>query len=138
MKTFDVPEGQFPGALNVIKPMQKHTKKGPQENIRLVFHLQVPGMTNLIPCAGRNFLLDLNPGSDLRNFLEVWLGDEFFESRSNSDFDFDALLGREGNVLLSNWQSDEYTRPHVRIDAVYPIKKGMVVKDDAEVNVKLI
>jgi hypothetical protein len=121
-KIFDLPEGVYPGVLANIKSLTKQTKQGPQNWIRLVFELQVPGFNGQIPCAGRNFLLELNAGSDLRNFLEGWLGDGYFADRSNSDFDFDTLLHKPGNVCLSHWQSETYNKPHVRIDWVHAVQ----------------
>jgi hypothetical protein len=68
VKTFDLPTGRFKATLSQIKPLTKQTKKGPQNWIRLVFEVEVNSMADQIPCAGRNFQLDLSPGSDLRNF----------------------------------------------------------------------
>ncbi len=121
IKTYDLPAGVYPGVLAYIKPITKQTKTGPQNWIRLVFELKMAGYIGQIPCAGRNFLLDLHPGSDLRNFLEAWLGDCYFAGLSNQEFDFDTLLGKEGNVCLSHWQSEKYSKPHVRIDCVLPV-----------------
>ncbi len=124
IRTFDLPEGVFPGVLASIRPQTKQTKNGSQDWIRLVFELKVTGYNGQIPCAGRNFLLDLHPGSDLRNFLDGWLGDEFLADQSNQEFDFDVLLNKEGNVFLSHWQNEKYSKPHVRIDSVQPVKSG--------------
>lgn len=119
-KTFDLPCGQFRATLDQIKPITKQTKKGPQQWVRLVFQVQVPEMTDQIPCAGRNFPLDLNPGSDLRNFLESWLGSDFFASLSNKDLDFDTLIGKQADICLSHFQGEEYSKPHVNIENAYP------------------
>lgn len=120
IRTFDLPEGVFPGVLVAIKPLAKQTKQGPQNWIRLVFELKVPGFDGQISCAGRNYLLDLHPGSDLRNFLDGWLGDDYFAGLSNQEFDFDTLLHKEGNVCLSHSPSEMYSKPRVRIDWVRP------------------
>ncbi len=121
VKTFDIPAGSYQAVLTQCRPMTKQSKKGPQEWVRLIYEVKVPEMADQIPCAGRNFQLDLNPGSDLRNFLEVWLGSDFFKAKSNQNLDFDTLVGREGDIYLSHYQGEEFERPLVIIDNVFPI-----------------
>ena len=65
-----------------------------------------------------------NGHSKLFDFLDGWLGDEFLADQSNQEFDFDVLLNKEGNVFLSHWQNEKYSKPHVRIDSVQPVKSG--------------
>lgn len=120
VKTFDVPAGLYRAKLTQYRSIIKQSKRGPQEWVRLVFELSVPGLEHQIPCAGRNFVLDLNPGSDLRNFLEVWLGGDWFKERSGQVLDFETLVGKEGDICLSHYQGDEFERPLVIIDNVFP------------------
>jgi hypothetical protein len=120
VKTFDIPAGTYRAVLAQCKPMTKQSKKGPQEWVRLLYKVKVPEMADQIPCAGRNFQLDLNPGSDLRNFLEVWLGSDFFKAKSNQDLDFDTLVGKEGDISLSHYQGDQFEKPLVIIDNAFP------------------
>ena len=119
-KVFDLPVGNYKAALTQTKPMTKQTRRGPQDWVRLVFEVEIPGMEDQIPCAGRNFLLDLSPGADLRNFLEVWLGSDFFKANSNRDLDFDTLLNKDGDIVLSHYQGDEYDKPLVIVDNMFP------------------
>lgn len=86
----------------------------------MVFEVSVPGLENKIACAGRNFVQDLNHGSDLRNFLEMWLGDDFFKDHSNQEFDMETLIGRQAELVLTHFQSDKYDKPHVNIAAAQP------------------
>jgi hypothetical protein len=72
--TFDLPEGNYSITLGRYNQQLKQTAKGSQSNIRLLFNVKVPGMEDVIPRAGRNFEAKLDSGSDLRNFLESWLG----------------------------------------------------------------
>ena len=120
-KTFDLPAGIYAATLTQIKPITKQTKKGTQEWVRLIYEVQVPEMANQIPCAGRNLLLDLNPGSDLRNLLEVWLGQDFFNAKSNQDFDFDTLIGKQGDIQLSHYLGGDNEKPFVSIDNIFPL-----------------
>jgi len=120
MKTFDLPVGQFKATLSQTRSITKQTKRGPQQWLRLVFEVEIESMSDQIPCAGRNFPLDLNPGSDLRNFLEIWLGNEFFKAKSNQELDFDTLIGKHGNIVLSHYLGDDFEKPLVKIDNVFP------------------
>lgn len=138
VKTFDLPAGLYRGKLTQYKPSTKQTKKGPQEWVRLLYEVKVPGMDNQIPCAGRNFLLDLNPGSDLRNFLEVWLGSEFFKARSNQELNFDTFLEREGDIFLSHYQGEDYEKPLVVIDNVFPANSQRLTESKAQTIAPLI
>jgi hypothetical protein len=119
-KTFDLPAGNYKATLSQIKSITKQSKRGPQEWVRLIFEVQVPSLTNQIPCAGRNFLLDLKKGSDLRNFLEGWLSAEFFTKLSGSVFDFDTLLGKEADLVLTHFQTGDYDKPHVNVANAFP------------------
>jgi len=128
VKTFDLPAGQFKATLTSTRLLRKQTRRGPQDWIRLVFSVKIDSMADQLPCAGRNFVLDLNPGSDLRNFLEMWLGQEFFKSLSNKDLDFDGLIGLDGDIELSHHIGEDYDKPLVIIDGVYP-KGTLKVKE---------
>jgi len=118
--TFDLPRGNYRSKLIRAKRLMKQTAKGSQEWIRLVFEADVPGMSHQSPCAGRNFVLDLSPGSDLRNFLESWLGRDYFIAHSGQDLDFDTLISQEADLSLSHYEGENYTKPLVIIDCVYP------------------
>jgi hypothetical protein len=98
----------------------KQTAKGSQPWVRFVFEVDVPGMQHQCPCAGRNFVLDLNPGSDLRNFLESWLGRAYFVAHSGQDLDFDTLIGKDADLTLSHYEGENYAKPLVLIECIYP------------------
>ena len=121
VKTFDLPAGTYQATLTQIKATTKQARKGPQEWVRLIFDVEIPEMCNQLPCAGRNFVFDLNPGSDLRNFLEVWLGSDYFKARSNQDFDIETLVGLRGDIKLSHYLGGDNSKPFVNIDNVFPI-----------------
>jgi hypothetical protein len=118
--TFDLPAGNYRSRLLRTKRIFKQTSRGAQEWVRLVFEVQVPSMSRQCPCAGRNFVKDLSPGSDLRNFLESWLGHDYFVARSGQDLDFDTLNGMEADVTLSHYEGDHYDKPLVIIEQIYP------------------
>jgi hypothetical protein len=118
--TFDLPEGNFAARIDNIKRSQKQSAKGMDDWVRIVFQVTIPGMENLTTLAGRGFKLNLNPGSDLRNFLGGLLGVWFFLTGSGQKFDLETLIGRECEVKLEHFYGKDYEKPLVVVAAVYP------------------
>ena len=118
--TFDLPEGNFSFTLVKYHQQLKQTAKGSQGFIRLLLNVKVPGMEDVIPYAGRNFEARLDNGSDLRNFLESWLGRDYFLKRSGKEIDLDELIGSEGETTLRHFQGPDFDKPLVVVDSLYP------------------
>jgi len=118
--TFDLPEGNYPITLARYNQQLKQTAKGSQSIIRLLFNVKVPGMEDVIPKAGRNFEAKLDSGSDLRNFLESWLGREYFLNLSGKELDLDDLIDKPGEATLRHFQGPDFDRPLVIIERVVP------------------
>ena len=113
--TYDLPEGNFSITLARYNQQLKQTAKGSQSNIRLLFNVKVPGMDDVIPRAGRNFEAKLDSGSDLRNFLESWLGRDYFLKLSGKELNLDDLIGKS-----RHFQGPNFDRPLVIIERVVP------------------
>ena len=118
--TFNLPEGNFAARIDSLKVFPRQTSKGMEDWIRILFQVKVPGMENLNTMAGRNFKLNLNPGSELRNFLGSLLGGRFFLNSSGQKFDLETLIGRECEVKLEHYCGKDYDKPMVVVAAVYP------------------
>jgi hypothetical protein len=116
-KTFHLPEGNFRGSLASISKRPNGNHK--EETVRFVFDMKVPSIRNAIPCAGRNFPLHLKGGTELRRFLEGWLGKEFFEANGGKSLDLESLIGREADLVLVHFQQTGYPRPMVFVQAAY-------------------
>jgi hypothetical protein len=121
-QTYNLPEGQFNAKLLRVNESIKQTGKGPQTWIRLVFEVDVPGMARLTPLAGRKFLKSIDEGTDLRNFLEGWLGREFFHQLSGQELVFDDLIGKQCELTLTHFQGDDYEKPLVVPAMARPVK----------------
>jgi hypothetical protein len=118
--TFNLPEGNFALKVDNVRVFQRQTGKGIEDWVRLSFQVKVPGMEHLNNLAGRNFKLNLNPGSDLRNFLGCLLGGRFFLNNSGQKFDLETLIGMEGEGKLEHYHGKDYDKPMVVAAAVYP------------------
>ena len=120
---FDLPEGRYRATISTIRPHIKQGNQGAHEWIKISFYVHIPGLSEQYDtCAGRNFKLDLNPGSDLRNWLTGLLGKEFFRDRSGQQMDFDSLIGTECEVELKHFQGKGYDKPLVVVFGIHPVR----------------
>ena len=120
--TFHLPEGNFAARIDNARVFPKQSADGMEDWLRILWEVKVPGMDHLNTLAGRNFKLNLNPGSDLRNFLGCLLGPQFFLNSSGQKFDLESLIGRECEVRLEHFCGRDYDRPLVVVAAMYPPK----------------
>jgi hypothetical protein len=120
-KTFDVPEGFFKAQVSGVRSIIKQTSRGAQDWVRVLFDAQVPGLSDRLDAmAGRSFKLDVNPGSDLRNFLVGLLGQQFFTARSGQKVDLESLVGRECEIQLEHYWGKDFEKPLVVVARVAP------------------
>lgn len=118
---FDLPIGRFKAVISNIKPFIKQASQGPQDWIRILFDVQVPGISERAEAkAGRNFRLDLRPGSELRNWLTGLLGRTYFNDKSGETVSLDSLVGTECEIELTHFQGDGFKRPMVIPANIYP------------------
>jgi hypothetical protein len=118
--TFDLEEGNYRGRLQTISRKPNLNAKGPGEQIRFLFEMNIPSIKNRIPMTGRNFPFSLKGGSELRRFLEGWFGRKFFESNAGKKLDLESIIGREADLVLSHFQQPGYERPMVFIQSASP------------------
>jgi hypothetical protein len=116
--TYDLPEGRYRAVLTSARTLLKTTNHRPVQQVRLLFAVQIPSLKNKSPMAGRTFNFDLGRRSELRGFLEGWLGADHFSR--NSTVDFDQLIGRAADLTLIHRHNDGYDRPYVFVEAIHP------------------
>jgi outer membrane receptor protein involved in Fe transport len=114
--TYDLPEGRYRAVLSSARTLLKGTNR-PVQQLRLLFAVSIPSLVNKNPMAGRTFNFDLGRRSELRGFLESWLGTESFVN--NTAVDFEQLVGRSADVNLIHRHNDGYNRPFVFIEAIH-------------------
>jgi hypothetical protein len=117
--TFDLPEGNYAARIENVKEFPKQTGQGMEMWVRILFCVTIPGMSHLNTLAGRNFKRNLNPGSDLRNFLAGLLGGRFFLNGSGQKFDLETIIGKECEVKLEHFCGKNYDKPLVVVAGVY-------------------
>ena len=115
--TYDLPEGRYRAALSSARTLLKSTSR-PVQQVRLLFNVNIPSLKNKNPMAGRTFNFDLNRRSELRCFVESWLGADYFSR--NTTVDFEQLVGRSTDITLIHRHNDGYDRPYVFIEAIHP------------------
>jgi len=115
--TYDLPEGRYRAVLSSARTLLKPTSRTTQQ-VRLLFNVNIPSLKNKNPMAGRTFNFDLSRRSELRCFIESWLGAEFFSR--NTTVDFEQLIGRSADLDIIHRHNDGYERPYVFIEAIRP------------------
>ena len=115
--TYDLPEGRYRAALSSARTLLKSTSR-PVQQVRLLFNVNIPSLKHKNPMAGRTFNFDLSRRSELRCFVESWLGADFFSR--NTTIDFEQLIGRAADLTLIHRHNDGYDRPYVFIEAIHP------------------
>ena len=127
--TFDLPEGCYQAQVLDVRQQVKQSKEGMQDWVRIRFRVQIPGLSeHLNTVAGRSFKLDLNGGSDLRNFLGGYLGQHYFTERSGQTVDLDGLQGAECEVELQHQWTRKHERPLVVVAQMLPVNTLRLTK----------
>lgn len=115
--TYDLPEGRFRAQLSSARTLLKQTSR-PVQQVRLLFAVNISSLKNKNPMAGRTFNFDLSRRSELRCFIESWLGADLFNR--NNKIDFEQLVGRSADITLIHRHNDGYERPYVFIESIHP------------------
>jgi hypothetical protein len=120
--SFELPEGRYWGHISGLRPFIRQAGQGPQDWIRIHFDLHIPGLSERVDTrAARNFKLDLNPGSEFRNWLTGLLGKEYFKERSGQQVSLDCLLNTECEVELEHFYGKGYEKPLVVVASIRPV-----------------
>lgn len=115
--TYDLPEGRYRAVLSSARTLLKSTSR-PVQQVRLLFDVSIPSLKRKNPMAGRTFNFDLSRRSELRCFVESWLGADFFSR--NTTVDFEQLVGRSADITLIHRHNDGYDRPFVFVESIHP------------------
>ena len=125
-RTYKLPYGRF--KAGIAKVDSKPAKSG-SDQLNCIIHfsnIQIAGMELWDCCARAIFPFDLHSNSQLRNFLEGLLGEEFFVERSGQGIDLNAVLkGMDCEIDIAHGPHDEdkFDWPMVLVPNVYPVSK---------------
>ena len=121
--SFELPEGRYRARISGLKPFIKQSAQGPQDWVRILFDVHVPGLSKGVDTrAGRNFKLNLQPGSDFRNWLTGLLGKGYFRERSGQQIHLNSLLNTECEVELEHVYGKGYEQPLVVVASIHPVQ----------------
>ncbi len=131
--SWDCSEGTRNATFYEFKEVSRYTKRGEEKFVRLVFQLDELSTEDSIVLVGRNFVPSLKKGSDLRLFLDTWLGDDFVDQhKQGGKFDLEALNGRRGEIVVKHFENQGYAVPFVHLQAAYPL--GTLRKQESYMN----
>jgi hypothetical protein len=120
-KSFDCPEGIFSGTFVEHRLTSKATQTSQQNFARLVFQVEEQSTDDKLVLVAKNFVPSLKKGSNLRQMLDFWLGEEFVEAhKQDNQLDFDPLNGRKADLVVKHIVNKEYLKPYVQLESVYP------------------
>lgn len=124
-KSFDVPAGKYRATLKeVIQLENRRTKKGWQNQVRLLFELHVPGQAHFEYMAGKNYEPSLATGSELRKDLVSWRGCEFTkEEPAAGAVNLQNMIGKEADLLIRHVKNVGFEKPYVHIKSIQPAGK---------------
>ena len=115
--SFECPEGTHSATFYHIKEITK----GKETLVRLLFEANKCSTENTTVLVARNFSPSLRKGSQLRDFLDCWLGAEFVEeNRKGNKFNFESIQNMKADVVVQSISNPEYPKPFIRLEAAYP------------------
>lgn len=119
--SFECREGWHTATFYQHKEHIKHTKQGEEKFVRLLFKADDESTGDTTILVGRNFVPSLRKGSELRTFLDLWLGPEFVDKNKHSGkISFDALDGRPARIVVKHIVNEGYAKAYVYLEAAYP------------------
>ena len=114
----ECPAGPAKAKLVRVGEPKMRTKKNCEEEIQLTFEATVDGESYLVY---RKFCADLTEGSELYHFIHEMVGGSLENYMTADDeLDFDLLIGRPVDLVVTHYQEEGYSRPHVGIGGAYP------------------
>jgi hypothetical protein len=120
--SFECPPGTFTGTFCEYRDCVKVTDQGEEKLVRLLFQPDDMSTDTKIVLVGKNFAPTLRKHSQLRNFLDLWLGSDFVtENSKGGKFQFESLHKRRGTLVVSHIENAGYSKPYVCLQSVLPL-----------------
>jgi hypothetical protein len=120
--SFDCPEGTHNATLYQLREVKKIKDGNVEKFLRLVFKVDALSDEHTIILVGRNFVPTLELGSDLRTFIDTWLGQHHIEQNKtlNGAFNVRSLEQRGAVIVVNRIENEGYDMPYVHLVAAYP------------------
>jgi hypothetical protein len=106
----------LPGRYQAVCIDSREIAKGSRSFLRLVWALNESANPNVRYLVGKNYEPSLRKGSELRNDIDSWLGDQI-DVRS---FDTDTLKGRTADVTVKHIHNEGHPKPFCWVSEINP------------------
>lgn len=117
--TFECPEGVYRAVLHEVREHTTLTKNAVEKKVRLIFEVKVSRPDRKLVLAGKNYSPSLAEGSELRNVIECWQGEEFLLT-AGTKLDLRTLVSCEADIMTRHCHSPNYAKPFVDVVGVAP------------------
>lgn len=117
--TFVCQEGCYKGTLDAIKPFREDKDGKTYEFMKFIFVLNVPSIPDKTVKVIKKVLVAPISNTQLRKFLEGWLGAE--EVKKLNGADMEVLIGKEAAVHVHQEFNKGFDDPLTVVDAVLPV-----------------
>jgi hypothetical protein len=120
--SFDCKEGTHNATFHQLREVNKLKDGRVEKFIRLLFKVDALSNEHTIVLVGRNFVPTLEHGSDLRTFIDTWLGEKHIEQNKtlNGAFNLRSLENRPAVIVVNRIENEGYKIPYVHLVAAYP------------------
>ena len=121
-QSFDCPEGNHKATFYQVRHVEKQKEGRVESYIRLLFKVDDLSNENQIVLVGRNFIPSLEAASDLRIFIDSWLGKDYIEKHkaANGAFMMRSLENLPALIVVNHIENEGYAMPYVYLVAAYP------------------
>ena len=120
---YRIGEGRYGSLVHKVVRTGRQNCQGGDEVLRIVFAVNVPGKERFLNLAKAEFALNLEHGSELRNFLVRLIGKESLAALSGQEINFETLVGKPVDVEIEHIitsKRDQYDYPFVRVCDIQP------------------
>ena len=98
---WEIPRGTYTATLESIHNKTRTHKGATISQIRLLFRIDALSDEYVTAMVGKSFDIDPSPGSELRNFLDGWLGAAAVESsRQGNRLDLEGLREKQVDLVI--------------------------------------
>ena len=113
---FIVESGRYKAICAEAKDLEKSTRKGIKKYVRITWELQIASEENIRYMAGKNYEPSLTKGSQLRNDLISWFG----QNINVRNFETKTLVGKEATVTVHQIENEGWDAPYCWVAKVEP------------------
>ncbi|MEI6396202.1 MAG: hypothetical protein WCT12_34490 [Verrucomicrobiota bacterium] len=115
--TFDVEPGRYRATCTESRVIQKQTRKGSANRLRIIWELNIPGSENIRYLVGKSYEPTLTKDSSLRNDLRSWFGHDI----NARNFDTSTLKGIKAIITVKDIENEGWDNPYHSVAKIEPL-----------------